>query len=102
MQKRLLVEILTPEIVSVSPGAPIVEAAEIMKKNNFSCIPVLEGKKAVGIVTERSIVSYIAHEKMGHNGRPVQDLMSKPVLTANQKMNILQGAAFYFTVPKVS
>lgn len=48
---------------TTTPGTPIAEAAEVMLKYKIGCLPVLERKKIVGIVTESDFVSYVARLK---------------------------------------
>lgn len=43
---------MTKEVVSVFPDTKITEVAEILFKNRFHGVPVMEGNKVVGIVTE--------------------------------------------------
>lgn len=52
---------MTVNPVTIAGDAPAVRAAEMMRKYNFSALPVLEGEKVVGIVTVSDILdSYIA------------------------------------------
>ncbi|MDQ1284483.1 MAG: hypothetical protein QG620_831 [Patescibacteria group bacterium] len=45
-------DIMTKEVVSVSPETKVTEVAAIMSKNRFHGVPVVEKGKIVGIVTE--------------------------------------------------
>jgi CBS domain-containing protein len=45
---------------TTTPGTPIARAAEVMLKYKIGCLPVLDRKKIVGIVTESDFVSYVA------------------------------------------
>lgn len=49
-------EIMSRDISYVSPDTSIVEVAKLMQKKNIGSIPVCEGQKVVGIVTDRDIV----------------------------------------------
>jgi CBS domain-containing protein len=55
-------EVMSEPAITVSPGATIKEAARLMIEHKIGCLPVIEGPKLVGIVTEtdilRSIVSF--------------------------------------------
>ena len=46
--------------VSVSTKATIGEAAEILGSGNFHSLPVVDGKKLVGIVTSSDLIRYLA------------------------------------------
>lgn len=47
-----LQEIMRTDVHTVSPDQPVREAAGILYNHKYGCLPVLEGGKLVGIVTE--------------------------------------------------
>ena len=47
-------------VESVGPDQDITEAAELMMDNKFGCLPVVEGTRLVGILTETDFVRYVA------------------------------------------
>lgn len=49
-------EIMTKDVITVSPDTPVKDIAEIMLKNGIGGIPVVEGDKVVGIVTEEDLI----------------------------------------------
>ncbi len=49
-------EIMTTNVKSVSPAAPIREAAAMMRDGDIGSLPVVENGRLVGIVTDRDIV----------------------------------------------
>ena len=48
-------QVMTPDPVSVSASATIQEASNLMLAHGISGLPVLEGSKLVGIITESDI-----------------------------------------------
>ena len=52
--------IMIQEIQTIEADAPIGDAAELMLENKFGCLPVVEGKKLVGILTEADFVRCLA------------------------------------------
>lgn len=59
--ERLLVrEVMTTGVVSVEPESDIREAAQIMFENKYGCLPVVEGNRLVGILTESDFVRLMA------------------------------------------
>jgi len=48
--------LMTTEPVTVEPGATLGEVATLMKQEDCGSIPVVEGGRLVGIVTDRDIV----------------------------------------------
>lgn len=49
-------KIMRSKVTSVSPETSLKVAAEIMVKHKFGCLPVVEGQKLVGIITEADFV----------------------------------------------
>jgi acetoin utilization protein AcuB len=48
-------ELMTTDVITVTPDIPLEEAARIMADNKIGGLPVIEGDKLVGIVTETDI-----------------------------------------------
>ena len=53
---RFLKNVMTKKVVTVESHRTILEAARIMNETMIGCLPVLEGGKVVGIVTERDVL----------------------------------------------
>jgi CBS domain-containing protein len=49
-------DIMTSDPISVSPEATVTEAAHLMVENRVGALPVLDGEKLVGIVTEGDLI----------------------------------------------
>jgi len=49
-------DLMTSNVTSCSPDTCCEEAAKLMKEQNVGSIPITEGKKLIGIVTDRDIV----------------------------------------------
>lgn len=60
-------QIMTRRPYTISPQAPIEEAALIMREKKIGCLPVIEGGKLVGIITETDILDAFL-EGMGVGG----------------------------------
>lgn len=59
-QQIRIEDVMTPNPVSVSPGASLKEAAEKLTANNIQSLPVLTGDKVVGIITSRDLVRHFS------------------------------------------
>ncbi|MHC1713934.1 MAG: CBS domain-containing protein [Solidesulfovibrio sp.] len=81
MGERLLAEIVSPDVISITPDAPAREGLEIMRRRSISCLVVAVDAIPVGIITERNILWAAAHKGEGFADRPIRDLMSAPVVT---------------------
>jgi len=51
-------DIMTKELITVSPNNTLEEAADIMTQNKIKKLPVVEGGKLLGIVTASDLIAY--------------------------------------------
>jgi CBS domain-containing protein len=51
---------MTTKVVSVSPNATVEDAATLMVEKKFHTLPVVEGKKLVGILGKEDILKVVA------------------------------------------
>lgn len=85
-------ELMSKNIASVTPDTPIVEVAKIMKKMNIGSVPVCDGDRIIGILTDRDIV--LRDVAMGKNveGVTAKDVMTVGISTAEPEMDIHEAA----------
>lgn len=57
--QRRLGDVMTSPVVSAEPSQQIVDAFELMNAKNVRRLPVVEGGKLVGIVTERDLLRWV-------------------------------------------
>jgi CBS domain-containing protein len=55
-------EIMTEQVVTISPDATVKEAARVMMDKKIGCLPVLEGEIFVGLITETDVLRYVAEQ----------------------------------------
>lgn len=55
----LVKDVMTPEPVTIQADANVSEAASILRKRRIGGIPVMEGERLVGIVTETDLLSLL-------------------------------------------
>jgi len=53
--------VATTEILSATLDQPVWEVSRIMYDTGISQFPVLDGKKVIGILTEKSLLAYLLH-----------------------------------------
>ncbi len=84
-------EIMTNTVSAVSPNSTIKEAASIMKELNVGSVPVCEGKRPIGIITDRDIViRNVANA--GDVNTPVSQVMSQNIVYGNPNMSDQEAA----------
>jgi len=72
------VSAMIPDPITMQPGQKIAEALESMKKYNISGIPITEGRKLVGILTNRDL------RFETDLGKPIHSLMTKELVTIRE------------------
>lgn len=53
-------EVMKYPPITIAPHASVKEAARLMMKEKIGCLPVLDGAKLVGIVTETDMLKLVA------------------------------------------
>jgi len=60
MRRIRVEEVMTSEVETVDPGQLLAAAALSMFENKYGCLPVTEGSRVVGILTEADFVRFFA------------------------------------------
>ncbi|MFE8605607.1 CBS domain-containing protein [Archangium violaceum] len=76
-------DVMTPDAVAAHPGTTLMAAAEMMRLLNVGSLPVVDGERVVGILTDRDIV--VRGLALGFNPRTasVADVMTRNVQTCS-------------------
>ena len=69
-----LEKVMSTEPVVVAPTASLREAAELMRSHDIGMLPVVDGKRLVGIVTDRDLV---VRGLAGGQAPTVKDVLTK-------------------------
>jgi acetoin utilization protein AcuB len=78
MLSRLLVsELMTKDVITVSPDTPVEEAARIMADHKIGGLPVMEGDRLVGIITETDLFTVLL-EMLGARERGLRLTLEIP------------------------
>ena len=73
-----LQSVMTTDVTSLPPSARVVEAAKLMKELNVGAIPICEGRRLIGMLTDRDIVVRLVAEQRDP-GERVDTIMSGQV-----------------------
>jgi len=57
-------EVMTSEVETAEAGQSLAEAALVMFQNKLGCLPVVEGSRVVGIITEADFVRFFALNRL--------------------------------------
>jgi CBS domain-containing protein len=88
---KTLKDIMTQEVECVTLQDNVYEVATKMKQFDIGFVPVVEGKKLIGVVTDRDLVVRGYAEK--HSGSTsVKEVMSEQVTTATLDTTVDEAA----------
>jgi acetoin utilization protein AcuB len=57
VKNRTIAEIMTRDVVTVSPGDTVEDALLILHRKRFGALPVVEGRKLVGLITKADVLA---------------------------------------------
>jgi len=57
VKNKTVEEVMTREVITVSPGDTVEDALLIFHKRRLGAVPVVEGKKLVGIITKADVLA---------------------------------------------
>jgi CBS domain-containing protein len=66
-------------VYSIGPDATVLDALRLMAEHEVGALPVLEGDRVVGIVTERDYARKVILLERSSRTTPVRDIMMKRV-----------------------
>jgi CBS domain-containing protein len=84
-------EAMTPNPTTVEPRTTAQEAARIMKSEDIGSLPIVEGDKLVGVITDRDIAIRVVAEGRGAD-TTVGEIASKDVVTVDPEQSIDEAA----------
>lgn len=76
-------EIMTKDVKVCAPHDSVTAAAKIMRDVNCGSVPVCEGKKVVGMITDRDIVLNCVAAEKDCKSVHCHDVMTKDVITCS-------------------
>ena len=85
-------EAMTAQVVTASPKTTVTEVARMMAEIESGAVPVSDGGKVVGLITDRDIVLRIV-AKGGALDTPVSEVMTEGVETCLEGDSVADAAA---------
>ena len=88
---QIVRDIMTKDVQTVTPETTLREATQILKNRDIGSVPVVEGRKVVGVITDRDIAIRGVAEGLDPASTKASEAMSKEVV-AVQETDDLQEA----------
>lgn len=90
---RLLLKQKGKDIWSANPKMKVFDALQLMAQKDVGALPVLEGKKLVGIFSERDYARKVILEGKASKNTPVSEIMSTHLVTITPNQTNEQALA---------
>jgi len=92
-QEPNVAKIMVKTVLSVDMNTRVKDCAKAMAKRGVSCSVVTQSNRAIGIVTERDLVSKVLADEVDPSRVYVKDIMSTPLITVSQNAALTDAAA---------
>ena len=83
--------LMTKDPRSLESGASVMEAARLMRDEDAGIVPVVEGKKLVGTVTDRDIAIRVVAEGKSPESVTVGEIASRDLVTIDPQQELSEA-----------
>ena len=88
-QAELLNEVINRNVITISPSAPLSEAAYLMMNEDVGALVVVDSEqRPVGIITDRDLVVSAMAEGVNPDEATVEEVMTKEVITVDEDKDL--------------
>lgn len=77
------------EVVSLSSGASVKEAVDLLVGKRIGCVPVVDSGEVVGILSERDVVRSLGEKGASILDAPVASVMTSPIVTIEPEVPVM-------------
>ena len=86
--KQRIRELMTENPRTVNASTPVVEAARIMRDDDVGLVPIVEGGRLTGTLTDRDIAIRVVAEERGLNSTTVREIASTDLVTIDPDQDL--------------
>lgn len=87
-----LKDIMTTDVLFVASDTPIKDAARKMEQHDIGAIPVCDGQKVLGMVTDRDIAIKVVGRGISPEECTVADVMTSPIVWCYEDLDVEEAA----------
>jgi len=87
---------MVDDVVTVDADATVTKAVDLMNKHEIGCLIAVRSGKAVGIVTERDMLSRVLGMARNPERTKVSEIMTSPLVVADPQMDLEEAARLMF------
>lgn len=85
-------DLMTSGVVSIEPSASVVDAAQKMIQHEKGPLPVVQGSKAVGMITDRDIIARVVAEGKDPSSLTVQDIATTDLVSVSPDADVSEAS----------
>jgi CBS domain-containing protein len=85
-------DVMTSSVDWVTPDTAVVEVARLMKKDDVGSIPICQGNRLIGMITDRDIVLKVVATGENTNNISVKDIMSTDIISVSSDQDVHEAA----------
>ncbi len=87
-QHKSIRDLMTPDPRAIEPSTPIAEAARAMKEEDVGPLPIVEGDRLVGILTDRDITIRVVAEGKDPQSTTAGEIASRELVTIDPQQDL--------------
>jgi len=87
----VVADIMSSPVVTVDIDSKVIDAVKIMARKKIGSIIIMEGDKAIGIVTERDLLERVLGEGKDPSEVVMREVMSSPLISIGKNTAILEA-----------
>lgn len=85
---EVLLQSKGPDVWSVQPSDTVYRAIELMNEKGVGALPVVDGEKLVGILSERDYARKVILKGRSSKETKVEDIMTRDVICVDRQRNV--------------
>ena len=89
MTVSIILESRDHQTVTGTPDMKVSDVVKLFAEKRIGAVPILDGTRVVGIMSERDLVYCVAAEGAAGLEKPVSDVMTSPPITVDPDYSIL-------------
>jgi CBS domain-containing protein len=83
-----LLAIKGTHVLSIGPGASVLDAALLMNEHKTGCLVVIDSSRVEGIITERDILQKVVAQRRDPGQTPVREVMTTAVVCGQMHTSV--------------
>jgi CBS domain-containing protein len=85
---KTIQELMTPNPRTVEADRPIVESAKLMRDEDIGMVPIVEGEKLIGTITDRDITIKVVADGKDPSTTTVREVASTNLVTIDPQQDL--------------